>query len=168
MTFVDLNDVPNFLGSMAEPATCDTGTQTEVADTNRVVLEFVCEGVVTLGHGTDKDANALFGGEVGNVVANTDDGSVETQSDLAAVGREVIGDGVLNDLEKLFLRCGRADGQSVEKLYHQTGETLEGTRNADGGADFDQDTLCCVNVDLELAGLVERRVEEGEEALGRG
>lgn len=56
----------------------------------------------------------------------------------------------------------------MKKLDHQTGEALEGTRDADGRADFDQDTLCCMNVDLKLAGLVERRVEEGEEALRIG
>lgn len=77
----------------------------------------------------------------------------------------MVGDGVLDDLQKLFLRCGRADGQSVKKLDHQTSEALEGTGNADGGADFDQDTLCCVNVDLKLASLVERRVEEGKKTL---
>lgn len=165
---VNLDDVPDFLGSMAESAACDTGTQTEVADTDRVVLELVCEGIVTLGHGTDEDANALLGREVGNVIADTDDGRIETEGDLAAVGREVVGDGVLNNLQQLLLRCSRADGQSMKKLNHQTGEALERTGNADGRADFDQDTLCCVNVDLKLASLVERRVEEGKKTLRIG
>ena len=165
MVVFDLDDVPDFFGSVTESAAGDTGTQTEVADTDRVVLEFVCKGVVTLGHGTNEDAYALLGCEVGNVVADTDDGGVETEGNLAAVGRKVVGDGVLDDLQKLFLRCGRADGQSVKKLDHQTSEALEGTGNADGGADFDQDTLCCVNVDLKLASLVERRVEEGKKTL---
>ena len=56
----------------------------------------------------------------------------------------------------------------MKKLDHQTGEALEGTGNADGRADFDQDTLCCVNVNLKFAGLVERRVEEGEQTLRVG
>lgn len=56
----------------------------------------------------------------------------------------------------------------MEELNHQTSETLKGTGNADGGADFDQDTLGCVNVDLEFAGLVERRVEKSKETLGVG
>ena len=162
---VDLNDVPDFLGGMAESTAGDTGTQTEVADTDGVVLELVCKGIVALGHGTDKNADALLGSEVGNVVAHTNDGRVETEGDLAAIGREVVGDGVLDDFQELFLRCGGADGQSMKKLDHQTGETLEGTGNADSRADFDQDTLCCVNVNLKLASLVERRVEEGKEAL---
>lgn len=94
-----LDDVPDLFGGMAESATGDTGTQTEVADTDRVVLEFVCEGIVTLGHGSDKDADALLRCKVGNVVADTDNGRVETEGDLAAVGREVVGDGILNDLQ---------------------------------------------------------------------
>lgn len=110
MIVFDLDDVPDFFGSVTESAAGDTGTQTEVADTNRVVLEFVCKGVVTLGHGTNEDTDALLGREVGNVVANTDDGSVKTQGDLAAVGRKVVGDWVLDNLQKLFLRCGGADG----------------------------------------------------------
>jgi hypothetical protein len=165
---VVLDDVPDLFSSVTKSAAGNTSTQTEVADTDRVVLEFVCEGVVTLGHGTDEDANALLRSEVGNVVTHTDDGRVETEGDLAAVGRQVVGDGVLDDLQQLFLRCSRTDGQSVKELDHQTGEALEGTGDADGGADFDQDTLCCVNVDLEFAGLVERRVEEGEETLRIG
>lgn len=68
----------------------------------------------------------------------------------------MVGDGVLDDLEQLLLRGGGADGELVEQLDHQTGEALEGTRNADGGRDFDEDALGGVDVDLELAGLVER------------
>jgi hypothetical protein len=77
----------------------------------------------------------------------------------------VVRDGVLDDLEKLLLRCGRSDGELVEELDHQSGEALEGSRDADGRRDLDEDTLGGVDVDLELAGLVDRRVEEGEEAL---
>lgn len=168
MTIASLNDVPDFFSGVAESAAGNTGTQAEVADTDRVILELVCEVVVTLGHGTDKDANALLRSEIADVIAHTNDGSVETQGDLAAVGRKVVGDGVLDDLQQLLLRCSRTNGKSVEELDHQTSETLEGTGNADGGADFDQDTLGRVNVDLEFAGLVERRVEQSEETLRIG
>lgn len=100
MIVVDaLDDVPDLFGGMAESAAGDTGTQTEVADTDRVVLELVCKGIVTLGHGSDEDADALLRCEVGDVVAHTDNGRVETEGDLAAVGREVVGDGVLDDLQ---------------------------------------------------------------------
>mgnify|MGYP000704612022 CR=1 FL=1 len=99
MTVANLNDVPDFFGGVAESAAGNTSTQAEVADTDRVILELVCEVVVALGHGTDKDANALLGGEIADVVAYTNDGSVETQSDLAAIGREVVGDGVLDNFQ---------------------------------------------------------------------
>ena len=55
-----LDDVPNILSGVAELAAGDTGTQAEVADTDRVVLELIRKGVVSLGHGTDKDTDALF------------------------------------------------------------------------------------------------------------
>jgi hypothetical protein len=100
MMIVDaLDDVPDLLGGMAESTASDTGTQTEVADTDRVVLELICKGVVTLGHGSDEDADALLGCEIGDVVAHTNNGRVETKGDLAAVGREVVGDRVLNNLQ---------------------------------------------------------------------
>lgn len=53
----------------------------------------------------------------------------------------------------------------MEQLNHQTGEPLEGTRNANGRADLNEDTFGGVNVYLQLAGLVDGRVQEREEAL---
>jgi hypothetical protein len=50
-------------------------------------------------------------------------------------------------------------------LDHETGETLECTGNANGGVDFDQDTLGGVDEDLQAASLVDGGVEEGEKAL---
>jgi hypothetical protein len=50
-------------------------------------------------------------------------------------------------------------------LDHQTGETLECAGNADGGVDFDQDTLGGVDENLQATSLVDGRVEEGEKAL---
>lgn len=54
----------------------------------------------------------------------------------------------------------------MEELDHEAGEALEGAGDADGGGDFDKDAFGGVDVDLELAGFVDGRVEEGEEALG--
>lgn len=54
----------------------------------------------------------------------------------------------------------------MEKLDHQASETLEGTWDSDGGANFDEDAFGGVNVDLQLAGFVNRRIEEGKETLG--
>lgn len=70
----------------------------------------------------------------------------------------MVGDGVCDNLQQLLLRVDGADREAVEKLYHKTSETLKGTWNAYRGADFDQNAFGCVNVDLELAGLVDRRV----------
>lgn len=53
----------------------------------------------------------------------------------------------------------------MQELDHQTGEALEGTRNAHGRADFDQNAFGGVDVDLQLSGLVDGGVEEGEKAL---
>jgi len=53
----------------------------------------------------------------------------------------------------------------MKELNHETGESLEGTRDADCRADFDEDTLSGVDVDLEFSCLVDRRVEEGKKTL---
>jgi hypothetical protein len=54
----------------------------------------------------------------------------------------------------------------VEQLYHETSKSLECSGNADSWADPDEDVFGGVDVDLKPAGFVDRRVEEGEEALG--
>ena len=74
----------------------------------------------------------------------------------------MVGDGVLDHFQQFFLRGGGADREGVQKLYHQAGETLEGSRDADAGADFDEDAFGGVDVDLEFAGFVDGRVEECE------
>lgn len=150
---------------MAELAASNTGGQAEVADTDGIILEGIGKVIATLGHSTDKDANALFRLELLDVVSDADDGGIETQGDLAAVGRQVIGDGVLDDLEQLLLRRSRSNGEAVQELNHETGETLEGSGDADGGADFDEDTFGGGDVDLEFAGLVDGGVEKGEKTL---
>ena len=50
---------------------------------------------------------------------------------------------------------------------HEPTEPLEGAGNTDMGVDLDEDALGGVDVHLEEASLVERRVEEGQEALRR-
>lgn len=148
-------NVPHLLGRVAELAAGHTGTETVVADTDGVVLERVSKVIVALGHGTNEDGDALLGTQRLDVVLRTDHGGVETHGDLAAVGREVVGDGVLDDLEQLLLRVGGADGQSVEQLDHQTGEPLERSRNAHGGIDLDENALGRVNEDLKAASLID-------------
>jgi len=48
----------------------------------------------------------------------------------------------------------------VKKLHHETGESLEGSRYADGGRDFNEHAFSGMDVDLELSGLVDGRVEQ--------
>lgn len=47
----------------------------------------------------------------------------------------------------------------MKQLHHQTGESLEGSGNTDSGADFDEDALGGVYVDLQLASLVDGRIK---------
>jgi hypothetical protein len=53
----------------------------------------------------------------------------------------------------------------MKELNHETGESLEGTRNADSRVYLDENAFSGVNIYLEFAGFVDRRVEESEEAL---
>ena len=50
-------------------------------------------------------------------------------------------------------------------MDHQTSESLEGTWDTDGWADFDEYPFSGMDVDLKFACLVDRRVEEGKETL---
>jgi hypothetical protein len=43
----------------------------------------------------------------------------------------------------------------VKELNHETGKSFEGTRNADGGVDLDEDAFGGVDIDLKFAGLVD-------------
>lgn len=153
---------------MAELTTRHTGTETVVADTDRLILEGVGEVVVALGHGTDEDGDALVRLQGLQVVPGAHQGGLETHRHLPAVGGQVVGDGVLDDLEQLLLRVGGADGETVKQLHHETGKSLEGTGDADGGVDLDQDALGGVDEDLETTGLVDGRVKQGQKALRVG
>ncbi len=44
----------------------------------------------------------------------------------------------------------------MEKLYHETGETLECARDSNSGTDFDEDSFGGMDVDLEFASFVDR------------
>lgn len=150
---------------MTELAAGDTGTETVVTDTDAFILERISEVVMALGHGTDKDSNALIGLQCLQVIPGADHRCLETHGDLAAVRWQVIGDRVLDNLQKLLLGVGGADGESVEQLDHQTGESLERSGNADGGVDFDQDTLGSVDENLQTTSLVHGRIKKGKQTL---
>lgn len=53
----------------------------------------------------------------------------------------------------------------MEQLDHQAGKSLEGSWDAYGGADFDEDAFGGVDVDLQFSCFVDGGVEEGEETL---
>ena len=47
----------------------------------------------------------------------------------------------------------------MKELNHQSGETFEGSRNSDSGADFNQNAFGSVDKDLKSSGLVDWGVE---------
>jgi hypothetical protein len=48
---------------------------------------------------------------------------------------------------------------------HQTRESLERSWDSDSRVDFDENAFCCLDVNLQSASFVQRRVEERQEAL---
>lgn len=158
-------DVPGFFGGMAEFTAGHTSTQAEVADTDGVILEGISKVIMTLGHGTDKNTNALICIQRLDIVCCSDHGCLETESHLTAVGGQVIGNGILDDLQQLLLRVGRADGEPVKELNHQSGKPLEGPRNTHRGVHFNQNPLGGMDKNLKLASLVDGGVEKGQETL---
>lgn len=150
---------------MAKLATSDAGRKTEVADRYLLIDKLVGESVGALGHGSDEDADALLGTYALYPVTNSHQRSIETQRDFTAVWGQMVGNGVLDDPQELLLGCSRSDGETMEKLDHETSEALEGTRDSDGGRNLDEDALGGVDVDLQLASLVDGRVEQSQETL---
>ena len=77
----------------------------------------------------------------------------------------MVRDGVAHDLEQLLGRVDGADGEAVQQLHHEAGEAFESAWDAHRGRDLDEYAFGGGNEDLELAGFVEGRVEEGKKAL---
>ena len=150
---------------MAELAAGDAGRETVVADRDLLIDELVSKVVGTLGHGADKNTDAFVLAEGVDILADADDRSVEAERDLLAVGRQVVGNGVRDDLEELLLGIRSLDGEAVKKLYHQTCEPLERSWDADRWRHLDQHPLRRLDVNLQLAGLVDGRVQQGEQTL---
>jgi hypothetical protein len=145
--------------------TCHASTEGIVAYRDCVVFECISKVIIAFCHGANEDANALFGSESLDVILDTYYGAFEGESNLTAVWWKVFGDWVFDHAKEFFLGSRGSDGHAVEKLDHETSESLECTRNADGRIDFDEDAFRGVYVNLEFAGLVNGRVEEGKEAL---
>lgn len=76
-------------------------------------------------------------------------------------------DGVLDHTQKLIVRIGRPNRQTVKQLNHETGESLEGSGNSDGGRDFDENALGGVDINLEFSSLVDGGIKERQEALDK-
>lgn len=51
-------------------------------------------------------------------------------------------------------------------MDHKPSKAFECARDPDSRADFDEDSFCSMDVDLEFPGLVHRRVEKSKETLG--
>jgi hypothetical protein len=147
---------------VTELAASHTGRQREVTDRNLLVYKRVGEVILTLGHSTNENADAVLRIHRFDPLTNLDKWRIEAQRNFATVGRQVVGDGVLNNAKQLLVGVGGADRQAVQKLYHETGKTLERSGNADWGRDLDQDALGGMDVDLELAILVDGGIQEGE------
>lgn len=81
------------------------------------------------------------------------------------VGRKVIRDRVLDDAKQLFRAAHGTDAEFVQQLNHQAGKALKRPWNPNVRVDLDQDALGGVDVDLKQPRLVERRVEQRQEAL---
>ena len=84
---VYLDDVPNVFDSVAKLATCYAGTQAVVADADRIVLNAVGEVVVPFCHGTDKDAHALFGSDVFDVILDPNNVCIIAECHFPAIRR---------------------------------------------------------------------------------
>jgi hypothetical protein len=83
---VGSNDVPDVLGGVAELTACYTGTETEVANGNGIVLELVGKIIVALGHGTDEHTDTLLGPEGLDVVFDSYDWAFKGEGNLPAIG----------------------------------------------------------------------------------
>jgi hypothetical protein len=150
---------------MTELAASYTGTQAVIADTDRLVLKIIGKVVLAFGHGADENAYAFVRRKALNVILNPDHLCLEAQRDFPAFRRKMISYGVLDDFQKLFLRVGGSYGQFMEQLDHKASKALEGARDANCRADFDEDSFGGVNIDLELSSFVYRRVEKSKQAL---
>lgn len=77
----------------------------------------------------------------------------------------MISNRIFNHLDELLLGCGGPDLVSVKQLDHKTGKALESSWYPDCGAHLNEHILCSLNVDLKLASLVNRRVQQSKKAL---
>ena len=116
-------------------------------------------------HGADKDDDRVRVGDGRKVLGEADGGGIKGEGNFVGEGGEVVRDGVLDHLEQLFRAVDGADREAMEELDHEAAEALERAGDADGRIDLNEDAARGVDIHLQLAGLVQGRVEEREEAL---
>lgn len=162
---LNLDDVPSILGSMAEFTASYTGGKTVVAYGDLLVDHIVRKIIRSFSHSSNKDADTLVFVQVFNVFPDTNNLRFEAQSDLSTVGRKVVGNWVCDHFEELLLGVDRSNGEAVEKLDHQTCKSFEGTWNTNCWADFNENTLGRVYINLKPASLVDWGIEEGQKTL---
>ena len=140
---------------MTELAARNTRTQTIITNTDRIILKGIRKVISPFGHGTHEHADTLIRAQRLDIVIHPHNGGFKAERDFAAVGWQVVCDGVLDDAEQFFLTVCGADGEAVEELDHEACEALEGAGDPDGRADFDEHAFGGVDVDLESAGFID-------------
>lgn len=73
-----LDNVPGILGRVAELAARHAGTQTVVANTDRVIFKRIGEIVMPFGHSTHKDTDTFTRANRIDVIFDSDDWSIVT------------------------------------------------------------------------------------------
>lgn len=156
---IPLQHIPDIFGCVAEFAASHTSTEAVVADRDGIILEGIGKVIAALGHGANEDADTLIWVKCLNIIPHSNHVRVKGQSDFSALWRQMVGDRVFDDFEKLLLRVHRSNGQFVKKLYHQTSESLECSRYTNSRAYFDENTFGGVDVNLKPAGFVDWRIQ---------
>lgn len=127
-----LQDVPCILGGVAEFAARNAGGEGKIADGDLVVDYVVGECVLALCHGTHEHAYTLLVPQRLHIFPYPDKGRLKAQGYLAAVGRQMVSNGILNHTQQLVVRVCGPNGQPMQQLHHETGESLERARNTNG------------------------------------
>ncbi len=98
------DDIPCVFGGMTKFAACHASAQAVVAYADGLVFEAVRKVVLSFCHCPNKDTDAFVGDQRVYVIPYSHHFSIEAECNLSTRWRQVVGDGVLDDLEKLFLR----------------------------------------------------------------
>lgn len=99
ISYAYLDNIPRIFACVTELAARHAGTQTVVADTDRFILESISKVILPFRHGSNENTDALVGCQRVDIIPDAHHVGVETEGDLPAVGRQVVGDGVLDDFQ---------------------------------------------------------------------